>query len=63
VIAMSERLTAPVVARTPTHREKTRWLRFSFARLRTKQSVFFHICETVDLLDAEPLKYQLPLGA
>jgi len=62
VIAMSERLTAPVVARAPTNRLEPLWLRFFFARLRTKPLAFFHICETIELLDAEPLKYQLPLG-
>ena len=51
------------VARDPTHRVKTRWLRFSFARLRTKPSAIFHICETIDLFDAESLKYRLAFGA
>ena len=51
------------VARDATNRPEPLWLRVFVARIGTKQSAFYHICETVDLLDAEPLKYQLSSGA
>ena len=59
---MAKLVCITFVARDPTNRVKAHWLRFPFARLRTKQSAFFHICETIHLLDGNSLKFYLRWG-